>query len=60
MSILVIIEQSRKDVHRMSYEALVAGQALGKDYNLPGSALVLGHKTSGIVESIKGIKLNEI
>ena len=60
MSILVIIEQSRKDVHRMSYEALVAGQALGQDYDLPVSALVLGHKTSGIVESIKGIKLNEI
>tara|TARA_B100000029_G_scaffold501463_1_gene574894 strand:- start:9204 stop:10178 length:975 start_codon:yes stop_codon:yes gene_type:complete len=60
MSILVIIEQTKKGPHQISYEVLAAGQALGKDFDLPVSALILGYKTARIVELLKGIQLNEI
>ncbi len=60
MSILVVIEQSNGGVHRMSREALAAGQALGRDLDLPVSALLLGDDTSGLCQSLESTQLHEI
>ena len=44
----------------MSREALAAGQALGRDLDLPVSALLLGDDTSCLSHSLESIQLDEI
>tara|TARA_B100001123_G_scaffold448437_1_gene609633 strand:- start:2875 stop:3846 length:972 start_codon:yes stop_codon:yes gene_type:complete len=60
MSILIVIEESNGAVHRMSREAVVAGQALGRDFDLPVSAVLLGHDTSDLCQSLDSTQLHEI
>ena len=60
MSVLVVIEQSKGGVHRMSREAVAAGQALGQDLDLPVSALLLGNDTSDLCHSLDSTQLDEI
>lgn len=60
MSILVVIEQSNGGVHRMSREALAAGQALGRDFDLPVSALLMGEDVSGLADSLQATELHEL
>ena len=42
--ILVVIEQLRGTLNRMSLEALAAAAAIGKELNHPVEALIAGHK----------------
>ena len=56
MSILVVIEQSDGGVHRMSREAIAAGQALGRDLDLPVSALLLGNDLSSRCETLQSMQ----
>ena len=42
MSVFVVAEQSNGVVHRMSWEALAGGQALGRDLGLPVSVVLMG------------------
>ena len=60
MSVLVVIEQSKGGIHRMSREAVAAGQALGQDLDLPVSALLLGNDTSDLCHSLDSTQLDEI
>ncbi len=60
MSVLIVIEQSNGAIHRMSHEAVAAGQALGRDLDLPVSALLLGYETSNLCQSLESTELHEI
>ncbi len=60
MSILVVIENQNGSVHRISKEALVAAQSLGKDLNLPVNALVFGNNIQSVVDEVKAYELGEV
>ena len=60
MSVFVIAEQNNGVVHRMSWEALAGGQALGRDLGLPVSVVLMGEDVSGLAESFKSKNVNEI
>ncbi len=60
MSVFVIIEQSNGGVHRMSWEALAGGQAMGRDLGLPVSVVLMGEDVSGLAESFQSKNVKEI
>ncbi|HYZ83451.1 MAG TPA: electron transfer flavoprotein subunit alpha/FixB family protein [Bryobacteraceae bacterium] len=53
MSVLVVMEHSGADWHRISWETLAAGQQLGAKLGLPVSAVVLGNASAGDLASKK-------
>ena len=53
MSVFVVVEQSNSGVHRMSWEALAGGQALGRDLSLPVSVVLMGENVSALAESFQ-------
>ncbi len=60
MSVFVVAEQSNGVVHRMSWEALAGGQALGRDLGLPVSVVLMGENVSGLAESFQSKNVKEI
>lgn len=58
--ILVFIEQRDGKMNRSSWEALAAGQQMGKDLNLTVCAVVLGNGVSAIAESVAEKKLEQV
>ena len=60
MSVFIVAEQSNGVVHRMSWEALAGGQALGRDLGLPVSVVLMGENVSGLAESFQSINVKEI
>ena len=60
MSVFVIIEQSNGAIHRMSWEALAGGQAMGRDLGLPVSVVLMGEDVSGLAESFQSLSLIHI
>ena len=60
MSVFVVAEQSNGVVHRMSWEALAGGQALGRDLGLPVSVVLMGEDVSGLAESFQSKNVKEI
>ncbi|MBK5290965.1 MAG: electron transfer flavoprotein subunit alpha/FixB family protein [Acidobacteriia bacterium] len=64
MSILVVMEvvmeQSRLTWHRMSWEALAAGQELGRQMDLPVAAVVLGQGIAALAAELSAKKLDKV
>ncbi len=60
MSILVVMEQSRLAWHRMSWEALAAGQELGRQLNMPVAAAVLGRGIGALANELAAKKLEKV
>ncbi|MFQ6675776.1 MAG: electron transfer flavoprotein subunit alpha/FixB family protein [Fidelibacterota bacterium] len=60
MDILVVIERRGNAVHRMSWEAMAAGQALAKALGLTAGALVLGDDVTGLAEEVASSILDEV
>ena len=56
MSVFVVVEQSNSGVHRMSWEALAGGQALGRDLSLPVSVVLMGENVSAPPKKRNGQK----
>lgn len=52
--ILVVAEQRDGKLNRGTYEAVVAGQKLGKDLGKPLSVLVLGKNVKGLADELAG------
>lgn len=57
MSILVVLEQTGGQWHRMSWEALAAGQQLAASLGQPLEAAVVGSSTGALAAEIVGRKL---
>ncbi|MBM3811904.1 MAG: electron transfer flavoprotein subunit alpha/FixB family protein [Acidimicrobiia bacterium] len=60
MSVLVVMEQSRLAWHRMSWEALAAGQQMGPALGIPVAAAVLGHGAAALAGELGGKKLDKV
>lgn len=60
MDILVVLENSLGKMHRMSIEAIAAGQSLGKELGLSVGALAYGKNSSTLSESASAYDLKEI
>jgi electron transfer flavoprotein alpha subunit len=60
MDILVVLEESKGTIHRMSIEAVVAAQTIGQGLNMSTGALALGPKASVMAEQASGYQLNEV
>ena len=56
MDILVVLEDNRGTLHRMSKEAVSAAQSLGESV----SALAIGANADGLAEELSGIDLAEV
>ena len=56
MDILVVLENNRGTLHRMSKEAVSAAQSLGESV----SALAIGANADGLAEELSGIDLAEV
>jgi electron transfer flavoprotein alpha subunit len=60
MDILVVLEGANGAIHRISKEALVAAQALGKDINQKVSVLVFGKNSNNLSKEASGFNVNEV
>ena len=60
MSILVVLEQRRGAWHRLSWEALAAGQQLGLELGRPVAAAVLGERVSAQTAEAARNKLDRV
>ena len=60
MDILVVLEGANGAIHRISKEALVAAQALGKDINQKVSVLAFGKDSVNLSKEASGFNVNEV
>ena len=60
MDILILFEHRNGNIHRMSMEALAAGQAMAKELGGSAAALILGDSTDELAQKISGTNLEEI
>ncbi|MFQ6615825.1 MAG: electron transfer flavoprotein subunit alpha/FixB family protein [Fidelibacterota bacterium] len=60
MDILIVIEHRDGIVHRMSWEAVAAGQSMAEDLGLTAAALVLGQDAAFVGNELVSSKLEEI
>ncbi len=60
MDILVVLEGVNGTIHRISKEALVAAQALGKDINQKVSVLAFGKDSANLSKEASGFNVNEV
>ena len=60
MDILVVLEGANGAIHRISKEALVAAQALGKDINQKVSVLAFGKNSNNLSKEAAGFNVNEV
>ena len=60
MEILVVLEHNNQTVHRMSWEAVAAGQSLGKDLNLSTTILIMGSDVSTLAEEAATKDVDEV
>ncbi|MBC8165605.1 MAG: electron transfer flavoprotein subunit alpha/FixB family protein [Bryobacteraceae bacterium] len=60
MSILVVMEQSDGQFHRMSFEALAAGQQMAGSMEAPLSAVVLGENLESLAQTLAANKLDHV
>ena len=60
MDILILLEHRNGNIHRMSMEAVAAGQAMAKDLGGSAAALILGDSTDELAQQISGTNLEEI
>ena len=60
MDILVVLEGANGAIHRISKEALVAAQALGKGINQKVSVLAFGKDADNLVKEASAFNVNEV
>ncbi len=60
MDILIIFEHSNGKIHRMSWEAVAAGQSLAKDLGLTTAILILGSNVNELVEEASKKDVDEV
>lgn len=60
MDILVVLEGANGAIHRISKEALVAAQALGKDINQKVSVLAFGKDSDNLSKEASNFNVNEV
>ncbi|MCH8011820.1 MAG: electron transfer flavoprotein subunit alpha/FixB family protein [Candidatus Marinimicrobia bacterium] len=60
MEILVVLEHNNQTIHRMSWEAIAAGQSLGKDLDLSTAILIMGSDVSTLTEETATKDVDEV
>ena len=60
MDILVVLEGANGAIHRISKEALVAAQALGKDINQKVSVLAFGKNSNNLTKEASSFNVDEV
>ncbi|MCH8069107.1 MAG: hypothetical protein IID16_07590 [Candidatus Marinimicrobia bacterium] len=60
MEILVVLEHNNQTIHRMSWEAVAAGQSLGKDLNLSTTILIMGSDVSTLAKEAATKDITEV
>ncbi len=59
MSVLVVTEQTAGEWHKMSWEAVAAGQQVAADLGVEAKAVVIGAGVGALAEELAGAKLAE-
>lgn len=60
MEILVVAEHNSGVVHRMTWEAVAAGQSMARDLGLGVGVLIMGHNVSDMAREIATARLDEV
>jgi len=60
MDILIVLEESNGQIHRMGLESIVAGQRLSDEMGLNAGALVLGSNADGLADQASKYQLGEV
>ena len=60
MDILIVLEESNGQIHRMGLESIAAGQRLSDEMGLTAGALVLGGNADGLAEQASKYQLGEV
>ena len=60
MDILIVLEESNGQIHRMGLESIAAGQHLADEMGLTAGALVLGGNADGLADQASKYQLGEV
>ena len=60
MDILIVLEESNGQIHRMGLESIAAGQRLSDEMGLTAGALVLDGKADGLADQASKYQLGEV
>jgi len=60
MDILIVLEESNGQIHRMGLESIAAGQRLSDEMGLTAGALVLGSNADGLADQASKYQLGEV
>jgi len=60
MDILIVLEESNGQIHRMGLESIAAGQRLSDEMGLTAGALVLGGNADGLADQASTYQLGEV
>jgi electron transfer flavoprotein alpha subunit len=60
MDILIVLEESNGQIHRMGLESIAAGQRLSDEMGLNAGALVLGSNADGLADQASKYQLGEV
>ena len=60
MDILIVLEESNGQIHRMGLESIAAGQHLSDELGLTAGALVLGGNADGLADQASKYQLGEV
>jgi len=60
MDILIVLEESNGQIHRMGLESIAAGQRLSDEMGLTAGALVLGGNADGLADQASKYHLGEV
>ena len=60
MDILIVLEESNGQIHRMGLESIAAGQRLSDEMGLTAGALVLGGNANGLADQASAYQLGEV
>jgi len=60
MDILIVLEESNGQIHRMGLESIAAGQHLSDEMGLTAGALVLGSNADGLADQASKYQLGEV
>ena len=60
MDILIVLEESNGQIHRMGLESIAAGQRLSDEMGLTAGALVLGGNADGLADQVSKYQLGEV
>jgi len=60
MDILIVLEESNGQIHRMGLESIAAGQHLSDEMGLTAGALVLGGNADGLADQASKYQLGEV